>query len=110
MVKTSKAQMQNESIWNNKFITSGGHSIKDLISNVGTFMTMEEIEVVHGIHCSFLHILQVRSAIPWLSLMTLQKVENYPTRLCVGEGDSTRSIYINCESSKNIYRIMANHK
>ena len=122
MVKpTSEEQMQNESIWNNMFIKSGGHpicwekwreagiiKIKDLITDAGTFVTVEDIRRTYDVHCNFLHILQIRTAIPWLSSMTLQNNEDNPTSLYIGEGE--RSVDVTCQSSKNIYKTIRHRK
>ena len=92
-----------------KWRAAGIIKIQDLITDGGHFMTVEDIKRVYDIQCNFLHIFQIRSAIPWLSSMTLQKIEDNPTSLYIGEGESN-TIDVTCQSSKNIYKAIRNNK
>ena len=82
----TQAQVLNEYLWHNKFITSAGKSlcfsewkssgikcIKDLLNVNREFYTYEEVQAKYGVKCNFLEIMQVRHSIPWSWRQLLQE-------------------------------------
>ena len=97
--------VQNELIWNNKFITCnrkvmywetwinrGITKIRDLLNEDGSFLDHKEISMKYNVKCSFLDILQIRHSIPRTWLHILYKCNKiYPD--CQGPGLIINNVY-----------------
>ena len=114
--KTEKEQ-QNEILWNNDFITcqrkpiywdkwakSGILQFRDLMLN-GSMMSSKDVTEIYNVQCNFLELLQIRSAIPWKSKLSMQNDVTEPMCLYVDDIEGCPVNLLNLHS-KIMYNIV----
>ena len=113
----NEEEVLNEALWHNericinkqpfvwkKWKEAGILKITDLFSDHNQFMSTQEILAIYGVQASFLDVLQLRAAIPWLRGLVVS--DHRPSTYDLLIGYKTKTINLYTLTSKNIYGVL----